>query len=125
MAATQSMKGEKMNRDALKRARETYGNKNQITVAIEELCELSTVLAKYPRYEKHETAMDKIRHRVVEELADVVIVLDHVREIFEVDWDELYAEIDVKIERLERWLETSDSIEHTTVDRQIHKDGVK
>ena len=42
---------DKATAEKLEKARKTYGNKNQIMVCMEELCELACVLAKYPRYE--------------------------------------------------------------------------
>ena len=103
----------------LEKARDTYGFKNQITVAIEELCELSTILAKYPRYEEHENAMLGIRKKVLEEYADVVVVLDHVFNIFNLTDQEVDEAISHKIVRLARWMDTNSSLEHTTKDRRL------
>lgn len=103
----------------LMKARDTYGNKNQILVAVEELMELGAVLAKYPRYDKHDLAMHAIREHVLEEVADVEIVLEHVREIFELTPDEIDRVKDAKIARLERWLIASNSMHQTTEDRSL------
>lgn len=108
-----------VSRILLKKARDTYGFKNQITVAIEELCELSTILAKYPRYEEHENAILGIRKKVLEEYADVVVVLDHVFSIFNLTEREVDEAIAVKIARLARWMDTDSSLEYTTKDRMV------
>ena len=50
------------NLEILKRARDTYGNKNQILVCIEELNELACVLAKFPRYNNEEDAVEKLHY---------------------------------------------------------------
>ena len=47
----------------LKKARDTYGNKNQILVCMEELCELSCVLAKYPRYADENKATSELHDK--------------------------------------------------------------
>ena len=103
----------------LKRAQDTYGFANQLTVATEELCELAAVLSKYPRYPNHELASEKIREKVIEEMADVIICLEHIYMIFKVQDAEIDGAIESKIERLTRWLNASDSQYQTTVDREL------
>ena len=107
--------------EILQKARDTYGNRNQIMVAIEELNELACVLAKYPRYEEHEKAVEELKEKTLDEVADVTIVLNHICNIFELDFDtDIQPRMDKKAERLERWLEKSNSIEQTTVDREAN-----
>ena len=107
----------------LETAQATYGYANQVVVAIEELCELGAVLSKYPRYTFHDDAMEALREKVVEEAADVVIMLKHIQMIFEIQPDELEAMMDKKLNRLKRWLENDDkSFQHTTEDRAVEKD---
>ena len=109
------------NLETLQKARDTYGNRNQIMVAIEELNELACVLCKYPRYEEHDKAVGELKDRIVDEVADVLIVINHITNIFELDWQEdIEPRIDKKIERLRRWLEKSESMEQTTVDREVN-----
>lgn len=103
----------------LQKARETYGSKNQILVAIEELNELACVLAKYGRYEQHDTAVEKLREKVIDELADVQVVTAHVMAIFGIVPSEIDDRASLKIERLERWMSSSESFEQTTVDREV------
>lgn len=108
-------------RDILKKAQDKYGKANQVTVTIEELAELAAVLAKYPRYPDHETASDKIRGKVVEEVADVVICLEHVSMIFDIRPEELHKVKQAKLERLERWLAADEGFYQTTLDREWDK----
>ncbi len=103
----------------LKRAQDTYGYTNQITVATEELCELACILAKYPRYHNHEAACADLRDRVVDELADVTVVSKHIEMIFDITPKELYDRVQLKLARLERWLDTDSSMETTVKDREV------
>jgi NTP pyrophosphatase (non-canonical NTP hydrolase) len=105
--------------ELLGRAQTEYGYDNQISVAVEELCELGAVLSKYPRYPSHELASADIRAKVIEELADVMIVLTHVSMIFDIMEDEMYAAQDAKLVRLERWLDSGKGFHQTTVDREV------
>ena len=103
----------------LERARATYGNKNQIMVCIEELNELACVLAKYPRYEDEKKAALTLYDKVLDEVADVEIILEHVKAIFEIDPTGLKLRKVSKLERLNRWLSKSNGMEQTTVDRSV------
>lgn len=105
--------------DALKKARETYGDINQIIVSIEECNELSAILAKFSRYHNKSTAINELKSKVIDEVADVTIVLEHVKAIFEISENELGKRMEKKIERLDRWLATSNDMEQTTIDRKI------
>ena len=101
-------------------AQETYGYANQITVAVEELCELGQVLCKYPRYDFHDDAVKALKSKVVEETADVFIMLNHIIMIFGIQPDELDNMMDIKLGRLKRWIENDNkSFQHTTEDRSI------
>lgn len=104
----------------LETAQATYGYANQVVVAIEELCELGQVLAKYPRYDFHDDALEALKDKVVEETADVVIMIKHIQMIFGIQPDELEDMMDKKLNRLKRWVESEDkSFHHTTEDRVV------
>ena len=103
----------------LKKARDTYGNKNQILVCMEELNELGAVLAKYPRFKREEDAAVNLRQNVLDEVADVTIILEHVKSIIGITDEMLDDRITKKLERLERWLEHSTSMQETIDDRAI------
>lgn len=105
----------------LKKARETYGNKNQIMVCMEELCELACVLAKYPRYSDESKATEELHDKVLDEMADVLIILDHVQNILGFTDEEISARIRTKIERVQRWLEHSSNMQETVDDRTLQE----
>lgn len=107
--------------ELLKRARETYGDFNQILVTIEELNELACVLAKFPRYEDKDKAIEVLQSKVLDEYADVMIVLNHVSQIFKLSDVMVEERMDAKLERLKRWLETNNSFEQTTKDRTVEE----
>jgi hypothetical protein len=103
----------------LKKARETYGNKNQLMVCIEELNELACVLAKYPRYEDDGKATHELYDKALDEVADVYIVLEHIKAIFDITEEALWQRRSKKTARLNRWLHHSNSMVETTVDREV------
>lgn len=103
----------------LAKARSTYGDTAQILVSTEELCELAAVCAKYPRYTDPEKARSELHSKVIDEVADVLIVLDHVVNIFGLSDQEVQGRIGGKINRLNRWLVQSTSQEQTTIDRTV------
>lgn len=105
----------------LEKARETYGNKNQILVCIEELNELACVLAKFPRYDNENEAANKLHDAVLDEVADVTIILDHVKNILMLTDEEVESRINKKVSRLARWLDSSSSMQETVDDRVIEE----
>lgn len=106
-------------KEVLKMARQTYGNRNQISVAIEELCELCCALSKYVRYDDDDKGVQETREKVIDELADVYIVIEHIKAIYNVTPEEIGTIQRAKIARLERWLRNSASLEYSTVDREV------
>ena len=102
-------------------ARKTYGNKNQILVCMEELNELACVLAKYPRYTDEKEATQDLYEKVLDEVADVTIILEHVKAIFSITDESLKARIDKKVARLSRWLLHSESMQETIDDRAVEE----
>ena len=103
----------------LKQCRETYGDTAQILVSIEELNELACVLAKYPRYDNHGQAVEELKNKALDEVADVFIVLDHIVNILELTDEEVADRIERKIQRVTRWLDTNDKFSQTLVDRIV------
>lgn len=83
----------------LERAIETWGAKLQIVVAIEEMSELQKALCKCLRLNGHEDSLSraKVQANVLEEMADVGIMLNQLALIF---GDCTEQEI-AKLERLE------------------------
>lgn len=91
-------------RKVLASAREHYGNKSQVLIAIGELVELASVLAKYDRYNTHEKAVERMRDKVLEECGDVFNSIDHVQAIFGITDEEIVEAAARKGDRLLRWL---------------------
>ncbi len=106
-------------KEILQQCRETYGNTAQILVSIEELNELACVLAKYPRYDSPIQAVSELREKALDEVADVFIVLDHIRNILELSDQEISERITKKVQRVERWIDTNDKFSQTLVDRKV------
>ena len=103
----------------LTKARLIYGSKNQISVAIEELNELACVLFKFIRYEHEEDAVDALYNKVLDEMADVLVVTDHIKAIFAMSDNVIETRAEAKVARVRNWLEKSNSMEQTTVDREV------
>lgn len=106
-------------RDVLKKARDTYGDTTQILVSVEELNELSCVCAKFPRYEDLDRARKELHNKAVDEVADVLIVLDHIINIFDLTPVDIGERVEAKVARMERWLNASTSQSQTMVDREV------
>lgn len=104
----------------LAKARETYGSTTQILVAIEELNELACVLAKFPRYDSEYEAQLDLHQKAIDEVADVEIILHHVKAIFNLNQEEIDVRKVAKIERLQRWLDNSTSMQRTVEDRTVN-----
>lgn len=103
----------------LAEARSAYGSKNQISVAIEELNELACVLCKFIRYAHEEDAVDALYDKVLDEMADVLVVTDHIKAIFAMSDNVVETRAEAKVARVRNWLEKSNSMEQTTVDREV------
>lgn len=103
--------------------RKTYGNTTQILVSNEELCELAAVCAKFPRYKDPKKARAELHSAAIDEVADVMIILDHVINIFQLRDEDIRKRIDGKLDRIVRWLAQSSDQEQTTVDREV-REGV-
>ena len=105
----------------LAQIRNTYGNTTQILVSNEELCELAAVCAKFPRFSNPRDAQEELHDKAIDEIADVMIILDHVINIFGVSEDEVRARITGKVDRIQRWLAESDDQEQTLKDRTVNE----
>ena len=102
----------------LKKARDVYGPQKELGVAAEECIELAKELIKVLRYDDFFNAVDETKENVIEEVADVLIVLDHIIELYNIKEYNLIPHIHRKMKRLEYWLENSNSIEFTTKHRE-------
>lgn len=87
----------------LGKAIETYGNESQVDMAIEEMSELTKALLKYRRALKGNTdiSVSKAHSDILEEIADVEIMLDQMKIIY----GEPICERKHKIDRLKERLD--------------------
>lgn len=108
--------------EILAKARRTFGDTTQILVAMEELCELACVCAKYPRYENSSNAKEELHNKAIDELADVTVVINHIINIMDIDPYEVEKRISGKVARVERWVNKSSSMQITTEDRKVEDD---
>lgn len=78
---------------------DTYGIEPQVDMAIEECSELIKALLKYRRGRNKESSdKDKLREDIVEEIADVKIMLSQMESIYDCS-DEVKKQIETKINR--------------------------
>lgn len=81
----------------------------QLNVCVEELAELQQVICKAIRMNGHGKSVRKtgaeIRAGIIEEMADVRIMLEQVRLIMNISYQEISAVMDQKIERTLRQME--------------------
>lgn len=82
-----------------------YGQEDQIQMVYEECSELIKALSKYHRVSKHQ-AYDKRKvqrclNNIIEEVADVSIMIDQVKLIFGITEKQIAAIRDEKVSRLE------------------------
>lgn len=90
----------RMDRTAiLTKAIERYGSSNQMIKAMEEMGELTRALSRQMTSESA-TEMLKARRGVVEELADVEIMLEQLKMIFDIKPAEIEKEKEFKLVRL-------------------------
>lgn len=108
--------------EILERARNVYGNKNQIMVCIEELNELACVLAKYPRYTDECKATQELYDKALDEVADVYTILEHVKAIFNMSEEEVIQRRFLKVSRVKKWLSHSESMQETVDDRELEEE---
>lgn len=78
----------------LEKAIEVYGKDLQKQVAIEEMAELTKEICKDFRGKGN-------REHIIEEIADVCIMLDQLMIIYGIETNEMLGEIDIKTARLE------------------------
>ena len=87
--------------DILEKAIKHYGVENQMAQSIEELAELIVAISKCLRYKDDIEA----RNNLVEEIADVLIMIDQLKIIMNIKDYEIECYRRYKLERLERRIE--------------------
>lgn len=110
----------KEQKQVLARARATYGYRNQLAVAAEECNELAIAVLKFMRYEDVVEGFNNTRQKVLEERADVEVILNHIDEIYGITKKELEKEVSGKIDRVNRWLSKSNDLSVSMVDRAVN-----
>ena len=110
----------KEQKQVLSRARATYGYRNQLAVAAEECNELAIAVLKFMRYSDLAEGVVRTRQNVLEERADVEVILNHIDEIYGLTKEELEKEVVGKIDRVNRWLSKSDKLSVSMVDRAVN-----
>ena len=103
----------------LQQARKVYGAHKQIGIAAEECNELAKELIKSLRYDDWDKAVYNTKEHVQEEVADILIVLDHVINLYNITTEDLLPIVQFKMDRLRYWLQNSDSSEFTMEHRSI------
>ena len=98
--------------DVLKSAIATYGMAAQVDMAIEEMAELTKALCKERRAQLTPGMHSAEHANVIEEIADVAIMLKQLLIIFDKD-GEIQKEVDYKIDRLEQRLQKEHKKERT------------
>lgn len=86
---------------ALNVIRRHYGDEPQLYKAVEELRELLSALLDYLQFknaEKPEVLQD-LECDVIEEMADVYVMLEHLMNVMDASEDYIYALIDYKLNR--------------------------
>jgi NTP pyrophosphatase (non-canonical NTP hydrolase) len=95
---------EKINKETMNR----YGIERQSLVAMEELSELQKAISKLVRNPEEKTKpleFKGLRHNLIEEMADVIICMDQLKEYYNITHAEIQINIDSKQARQRRRLE--------------------
>lgn len=85
-----------------------YGIERQSLVAMEELSELQKAISKLVRNPEEKTKpleFKGLRHNLIEEMADVIICMDQLKEYYNITRAEIQINIDSKQARQRRRLE--------------------
>lgn len=85
-----------------------YGIKMQSLVAMEELAELQKAISKLVRNSEEKTKsleFKGLRHNLIEEMADVIICMDQLKEYYKIKASDIQTIIDSKQARQRRRLE--------------------
>ena len=95
---------EKINKETMDR----YGIERQSLVAMEELSELQKAISKLVRNPEEKTKpleFKGLRNNLIEEMADVIICMDQLKEYYNITHAEIQINIDSKQARQRRRLE--------------------
>lgn len=99
----------------LEKAQLIYGTKKQLAVAAEECCELSQALLKLFRYDNVGEGIVNTREKVLEERADVEVVLHYIDASYTFSTEEISKIVSQKISRLQSGLGCSNKSEYREI----------
>lgn len=85
---------------------EPMGSTYNLMIAMEELGELTQAISKYIRSDKEHN--ENARYKVIEEYADVYIMLHYIEKICDIDFKDVAKAINVKLDRLNSRLDDED-----------------
>lgn len=91
----------KINYEVLNRAIEIYGYDNQVRMLFEEIAELQNAVCKYLRGRCDK----KTKNNVIEEIADVFIIIEQFKIMFDLADDSIQEAINFKMNRLSERVE--------------------
>lgn len=96
------------NKKIIDETMDRYGIKMQSLVAMEELAELQKAISKLVRNSEEKTKsleFKGLRHNLIEEMADVIICMDQLKEYYNINHAEIQSIIASKQERQAKRLE--------------------
>lgn len=96
------------NKKIIDETMDRYGIERQSLVAMEELSELQKAISKLVRNPEEKTKpleFKGLRHNLIEEMADVIICMDQLKEYYNITHAEIQINIDSKQARQRRRLE--------------------
>lgn len=99
----------------LEKAQLIYGTKKQLAVAAEECCELSQALLKLFRYDNVGEGIVNTREKVLEERADVEVILHYIDASYTFSTEEISKIVSQKISRLQSGLECPNKSEYKEI----------
>ena len=107
-------------KEITQQAIDKFGEVKQVAVAMEELCELSSAIAKFVRYDDTNKAVESTKEKVLDEYCDVIIVMNTIANIYGFTEKNIKTHLNAKAERVSRWVNSNDeTLEVTTKDRAV------
>ncbi len=96
----------KISQEVINKCVEKWGEQRQLFMVTEEIGELLQAMSKWRRMEKHDPLIVK---NLIEEIADVIIVLKHLMRVVNITEENIQFYVDIKMgklkERVERNIE--------------------
>lgn len=106
-------------KEVLQQARKIYGTRNQLAVSAEELNELAIAVLKFMRYDTEGIGIQQTYSKVLEERADVEVILDHIDQIYGFTDEAIQKELWRKVERVKSWLDKTTDLSYSMEERHL------